>query len=131
MPSDRADMIRLLELELDFIEGGGYGKPAGKPTEDKPMFYHSPACINSWSVPGHGEDCHDDCVLLDAVPQGDREHKLPCHFIPLTESGETLQSLEGKADREQIEEAVKGWLRRTIEQLKTGAGAAGPEEVKY
>jgi hypothetical protein len=131
MASDKADMIRLLEAELDFIEGGGYGKPAGKPNEEKPIFHHSPACINSWSVPGHDAECHDDCVLLDAVPHGNRQESLPCHFIPLNEAGDTLESLEGKADQEQLEETVKEYLRNEIKRLREEGDVPGQPGVKY
>ena len=59
----RDRLIRLLEAELDFLEGGGHGAPAGQPNQQKPIFYHSPACINHWIVPNHKTECHDDCVL--------------------------------------------------------------------
>lgn len=130
MPT-KADLIRLLEAELDFIEGGGYGKPAGQPQEDKPIFFHSPICINSWHVPGHPDECHDDCVLLGAVPEQHRLAALPCHYIPLNAQGDTIKSLEETGDQERLEEAVKNWLRTTIERLKRGEDVLGVSEVKY
>jgi len=131
MSSSRADMIRLLEAELDYIEGGGYGKPAGKPSEERPIFYHSPSCINSWRVPDHGDECHEDCVLLDAVPPEHRKQALPCHHIPLNESGATVESLDGAVGQEELEERVKEWLRSTIKRLRNGEDVPGPPEVKY
>ena len=123
--------IRLLEAELDFLEGGGYGAPAGHPDQQKPIFYHSPACINHWLVPDHNTECHDDCVLLDAVPQAHRNEALPCHFIPLNESGETVRSLERKGGQERAEAVVRQWLKATIERLRAGEDVLGVSDVGY
>jgi hypothetical protein len=131
MASDKADLIRLLEAELDLIEGGGYGQPAGEATAERPMFYHSLVCINHWQVPDHDSECHDNCVLLDAVPGSHRNEKLPCHFIPLNAAGDTVQSLEQAGDRDQVQEQVKQWLRATIQRLKEGEKPLGAGEVEY
>ncbi len=130
MASEKENLIRLLEAELDLIEGGGYGQPAGEPAKERPMFDHSLVCINHWLVPGHESDCHDDCILLDAVPADSREQKLPCHFIRLNEAGDTVHSLEQKGDREHLEEEVKKWLRATIKRLKE-EDAQGLADVRY
>jgi hypothetical protein len=53
MPSNKSDLIRLLEAELDVIESGGYAPSTREPWKSKPMFYHSIACMNRWFVPGH------------------------------------------------------------------------------
>jgi hypothetical protein len=112
-----ADLVRLLEAELDFIEAGGYAPPAGRPEEAKPMFSHSLICIEHWLVPGRKPGCGDDCVLMEWVPaECKRDVSMPCHFIPLNDAGETAKSLEG--DPERLQEAVKNWLRETIERLK-------------
>jgi hypothetical protein len=117
MSSKRSDKIRLLEAELELMEGGGLGLPAGEPLAEHPVFYRSLVCINHWQVPGHGDECHDNCVLLDAVPEQYRDEKLPCHFIPLNSSGDTVQALEQGGDRERTQEEVKKWLRATIAAL--------------
>jgi hypothetical protein len=131
MPIDKADLIRLLEAELDVIEGGGYGLPAGQPNAERPMFEHSLVCINHWFVPGHKPECHDDCVLLEAVPEQHRTAGLPCHHIPLNAAGDTVESLERTGDRERLEREVKQWLRGTIERLKQQARAPDAQEAKY
>jgi hypothetical protein len=131
MSNENADLIRLLEAELDLIEGGGYGQPAGEPLAERPMFYHSLVCINHWEVPDHDSECHENCVLLDAVPGAHRHEKLPCHFIPLNASGDTVHSLEEcGGNREQVQEQVKKWLRATIQRLKKGE-SADTGDVKY
>jgi hypothetical protein len=116
MPS-KADMIRLLEAELDLIEGGGYGRPSGEPGKEKPMFKDSIVCINHWLVPGYGADC-DGCLLLDFVPGQHKEAAMPCHVIPLNGQGDTVKSLEARGDQARLEEAVKQWLRATIARLQ-------------
>lgn len=130
MADNKAELIKLLEAELDVIEAGGYGNPAGQPAQDKPMFYHSLACINHWLVPGHEPECHDDCVLMPWVPSTHKGEGLPCHFIPLNASGDTVMSLDQKGNRERVEEEVKNWLRGTIHRLKQEVAADVPE-VKY
>jgi hypothetical protein len=130
MASEKANLIRLLEAELDLIEGGGYGQPAGEAIKETPMFYHSLVCINHWLVPGHESECHDDCILLDAVPATCRTEKLPCHFIALNEAGDTVNSLEQKGDREHLETEVKKWLRATIQRLRQD-DVQGLADVKY
>jgi len=131
MANDKADLIRLLESELDFIESGGYSAPSREPNKTPPMFYHSLICINHWQVPDHESECHEDCVLMHTVPQQHQSAALPCHYIPLNEAGDTVQSLEAKGNRAQLEEAVKGWLRKTIERLKAGEDVLGVSDVKY
>jgi hypothetical protein len=127
-----ADLIRILEAELDLIEGGGYEAPSGHPEQQRPLFDHSVsmACINHWEVPGHDADCHEDCVLLAAVPEDRRGEKMPCHHIPLNPAGETVSSLEVTAGRERTREEVKRWLRATIEHLKQQTRATD-EDVRY
>jgi hypothetical protein len=131
MPAKHAELIRLLEAELDLIEGGGYARPAGQPGQEPPLFYHGIACINHWLVPGHEPECHDDCVLLFAVPTEHQNKDLPCHFIPLNEKGDTVHSLERRGDREQLEDAVKNWLRATIARLRNEEASPDPGNVPY
>ncbi len=131
MESGKADLIRLLEGELDFIEGGGYGRKAGDPGPDPPMFYHSIVCINHWLVPGHEHECHEDCILMDAVPEKFKSEGLPCHFIPLNAAGDTVKSLGATGDRERLEEAVKTWLKETIARLRAEENTPGAPDVKY
>ena len=119
MTTKKADLIRLLEAELDVVEGGGYGRSVHEPQVQPPMFKHSLACINHWEVPGHEAECHTDCVLMDFVPQEHKNEAIPCHFIQLNEHKDTAHSLE--ENQERMEEAVKQWLRATISRLKAEA----------
>ena len=131
MGAANLDLIRLLEAELDVLEAGGYASPAGQPSKEPQIFDRSLVCINHWFVPGHKPPCHDDCVLLQAVPETHRTAGLPCHFIPLNEAGDTVAKLEAEGDREKLEAEVKGWLRRTISRLKAGDNTLGVSDVRY
>lgn len=121
----RSELLRLLEAELDLIEGGGYGRPAGEPNRERPMFERSLVCIDHWFIPGHDSGCSEDCILMDFVPPAHRAERHPCHFILLNEAGDTVRSLEGNQDR--LEEEVKAWLRKTIARLKTEEDRPGPD----
>ncbi len=121
----RAELIRLLEAELDVIEGGGYGQPAGEPRRERPMFERSLVCIDHWFVPGVSAGCSEECALMDFVPAAHRRDRFPCHAIVLNEAGDTVRSLEG--DQERLEREVKSWLRRTIERLKREEDRPGPD----
>ena len=116
MANKKADLIRLLEAELDLVEGGGFAPPAGQPTQERATFRHSLACINHWLVPDREAECNEDCILMRWVPDSDRKQASPCQFIPLNEKGETVNSLQG--DQERTEVAVKQWLRATIDRLR-------------
>lgn len=114
--ASREDLVRLLEAELDLIEGGGYGQSPGQPNQERPMFYQSLACINHWMVPGATSECSDDCVLMQFVPEQHRHEAMPCHFIRLNAAGTTVRSLEG--NQELLEQTVKDWLKARIRELK-------------
>jgi hypothetical protein len=47
-----------------------------------------------------------------------RGEEVPCHHIPLSLSGKTIDELEWSEDQARLEEAVKGWLRTTIAKLE-------------
>ena len=131
MAAANHDLIRLLEAELDFLESGGYASPAGEPGKEPRIFDKSLVCINHWFVPGHDAECHEDCVLLQTVPEEHKAAGLPCHHIPLNSAGDTVAALEAAGDRERLQAEVKGWLRRTIERLKAGENTLGVSDVRY
>jgi hypothetical protein len=63
------------------------------------------------------------------VPERHKNESLPCHFIPLNPAGETVRSLEGNQER--LEEAVRKWLRDTIQRLRQEGLEPGAPEVRY
>lgn len=131
MAGKAADLIRLLEAELDFIEGGGYGRPAKVGAQQPSMFDRTLVCIDHWFVPGQSAGCSADCVLMDFVPESYRKEQSPCHFIVLNAAGDTVKSIEATGDQERLEREVKNWLRAAIKRLKEDKDASGLPEVKY
>jgi hypothetical protein len=57
-------------------------------------------------------------LLTDFVPREAREEAIPCHFIPLNQQGETVDSMERHSHQLEMEEAMKNWLRSTIARLE-------------
>ena len=79
------DRLRVLRNELQFLDRGGYRSPIQ--WRSARIFEDSPTCPKDrWSACPHG-----DCVLLDFVPEQSRHEAIPCRYIPLDESGETLR----------------------------------------
>jgi hypothetical protein len=65
-------------------------------------------------------------LLTDLVPPESRQEDIPCHFIPLNNLGETLDSLERHAHQLELEEALKSWLRLTIARLENERAQNAP-----
>ena len=57
-------------------------------------------------------------LLTDFVPSEAQQEQIPCHFIPLNNMGETVDSMERHAHQLELEEALKNWLRSTIARLE-------------
>jgi hypothetical protein len=116
MSTDDRDILKVLQAELDFINQGGYGRYVRTPWKAKSPFEDSLTCINY----AYLEKTHSctECHLIDFVPTQHREEKAPCHFIPLNESGETIDDLESKDNQQKLEEALKTWLRVKIKKIE-------------
>ncbi|MEK6302387.1 MAG: hypothetical protein AABO41_16880 [Acidobacteriota bacterium] len=116
MSTDNRDVLEVLKAELNFIEKGGYGKPAGEPWVSTSIFQDSPSCLNLGD-PTRSHSC-SECLLIDFVPPGDRGKAVPCHHIPLTEAGATVESIEATGDQQQLEGSSETWLRNTIARIE-------------
>jgi len=116
MSTDNRDVLEVLKAELNFIEKGGYGKPAGEPWVSTSIFQDSPSCLNLGD-PTRSHAC-SECLLIDFVPPGDRSEDVPCHHIPLNETGATVESIEQTADQQQLERGLETWLRTTIARIE-------------
>jgi hypothetical protein len=119
MDKDDRDILELLKGELDFIEKGGYGRSVRTPWLPTSTFQDSPSCL---CYPDHSHE--NSCVLMQFVPKQLQAETIPCHHIPLNENGETLETFELRGDRQAMEEAMKGWLRKRIEQIEEERAAA-------
>jgi hypothetical protein len=124
MSKDERDLIELLKTEFDFIEKGGYGRSVRTPWKETSPFRDSLTCVN-YALPERAHPC-SECHLIDFVPEAKRNERVPCHFIPLTESGETVEDLEGEGNQGRMEEALKQWMRRKIQQLEAEREKTSP-----
>lgn len=124
MSKDERDLLELLKMELDFVEKGGYGRSVRTPWKETSPFRDSLTCVN-YALPEKAHPC-DECHLIDFVPAEKRSELVPCHFIPLTDSGDTVEDLEIEGNQAKMEEALKQWMRRKIEELEAGRNNGGP-----
>ena len=116
MQGDRQNLVRILEAELVFLESGGYWS-VGLPSSRVPLIFEdSPTCLRHSSTQ-QASPC-SECILAQFVPTDRVSEKVPCRHIPLTEQGETLDSLYRSASQEEIESAVARWLRAKICELQ-------------
>lgn len=121
MRTDERDLLEVLKFELEFLEKGGYGLSPRAPWRPQFIFEDSPTCMN-YDSKEDPAPC-EECVLMQLVPEADRRNAIPCRFIPLDESGETLDSLYRSGNQHEIEEAMRGWLRATIDKLELNRDA--------
>ncbi len=116
MARDDRDILEVLKFELDFLEKGGYGRSVRTPWKPTSAFQDSVTCIN-FGDPHRSHPC-DECLLMQFVPEERRSENVPCHHIPLGESGETVDTLEAQERQQDLEEKVKHWLRATIRRIE-------------
>lgn len=120
MAKDDRDILEILKDELNFIEKGGYGRSVRTRWQPKSAFQDSLTCIN-YADPNHTHPCNE-CHLLDFVSSEHRGDEVPCHFIPLNETGETIEGLELEDNEAKLEREVRDWLRarnREIEEERS------------
>ena len=116
MSKDKRDILQVLQSELDFIEHGGYSRSVRIPWRAKSAFQDSRTCLNY----AYLEKVHpcSECQLIDYVPGDKQAEQVPCHFIPLAESGTTIDDLESETSRHQLERVLKSWLQAQITVIK-------------
>lgn len=115
MVYDDRDIVEVLREELAFLGGGGY-RGSVRPWQGKSIFQDSVTCLN-YGYPYRAHPCNE-CQMLDFVAPEHRKEWIPCHFIPLNELGETIDSLEQHDDTNKLEQAVKGWLQSSIDVIE-------------
>jgi hypothetical protein len=116
MTKDNRDLLDVLKAELNFLEKGGYRNTARVPWRPQFIFQDSPTCLN-FDPTQPPRPCAD-CILIQLVPEDSRSKKIPCRYIPLTERGETIESFYHTGTEEELEAAMRRWLRTTIERLE-------------
>jgi hypothetical protein len=116
MAKDDRDILDVLKFELSFLENGGYGRSVRTPWKGTSIFQDSITCIN-FGDPERSRPC-DECLLIDFVPIDQQSSNVPCHHIPITDRGETIEFIEQGKSREEVVEAVRDWLRKIIHQIE-------------
>jgi hypothetical protein len=113
MLSNNQDLAKVLETELCFLENRGYRNPdIWRPQF---IFLDSPTCVHP-AGSGRPDAC-TDCPLIGFVPEARRSAPVPCHHIPLTKQGFTVDSLSRWGTHEELENALRGWLTQKLEAL--------------
>jgi hypothetical protein len=115
MSKDERDILELLKTELDFIEKGGYGRSVKTPWRPTSSFRDSLTCVN-YALPEKAHPC-TECHLIEFVPRDKQSEEVPCHFIPLNSTGDTVETLEGSEGK--LEEALKEWMRERIREIES------------
>ncbi len=128
MLRDDRDPIEVLKFELDFIEKRGYGRSARTPRLPTSVFQDSMTCLN-FGDPLRTHPCQA-CLLMRFVPPERRSEDVPCHCIPLNEAQETIETLSGRDGQGSLEEAVRSWLKKTIERLEGEKGANAAKKIR-
>lgn len=116
MSNDKRDVLEVLRFELNFLEQGGYGRSVRTPWKPTSIFQDSLSCIN-FNDPERPRAC-SECLLNDFVPRACQDESVPCHHIPLTPNGETIDALERTGNQAEMEEALRNWLRATIQRIE-------------
>ncbi|MFB3915949.1 MAG: hypothetical protein ACE14M_04430 [Terriglobales bacterium] len=116
MPTDDRDILEVLRFELNFLEQGGYGRSVRTPWKPTSIFQDSLTCLN-FNDPSRLHPC-DECLLYDFVPAQYRNENVPCHHIPLNESGQTVETLDRGYNEQAVQEQVIEWLRKTIARIE-------------
>ncbi len=118
MPTDKElkDLIEQLRLERSVLQDGGYGRSVHTPQTPTSLFRDSITCLNfGEAIRKH--PC-SECLLWQWVPEEHRDEDIPCHHIPLTDSGQNIETLDTEGNRDKAEEALLGWLNKTIQELE-------------
>jgi hypothetical protein len=123
MSTDKRDILEALKFELAFLEQGGYGRSVHTPKTPTRIFQDSLSCIN-FCEPMRPHPCNE-CFLTDFVPEKAQSEDVPCHHIPLNAQGDTVDTLQ--EDQLRMEEALRLWLRATIQRLEQERAAADPK----
>ncbi len=115
MPQDLRDVLQTLRYELNYLEQGGFDRDRTWLGTESP-FLGSFACIN-FGDPVQAHACRE-CLLHQFVPEGKQNEEIPCHYIRLSASGETIAELIEKKDPRRLVIALEHWLRTTIARLE-------------
>jgi hypothetical protein len=116
MSKDNRDLLAVLKAELALVEKGGYRLTSRAAWRPQFIFQDSPTCLNF--DPSKPPQPCSDCVIMQVIPPERRKKNIPCRYIPLNEQGETIDSFYRYGTRDELEAALRRWLRSTIDRLE-------------
>lgn len=116
MIDGKNDVLSTLKKELAFVELGGYRSPQQAAWRPQFIFQDSPTCPNHRNL--EEPVACTQCVLIEFVPRECQKERFPCRFIPLDESGQTLDHLYRTGTEEETHAIVANWLTNTIARLE-------------
>ena len=123
MPDSRS--LHVVRCELLFLNSGGYGRPFRSEWRPTLIFRDSPICLN-FDSSAPVQPC-ERCSFFQFIPETKRNCRIPCHFIPLNERGETIDLMYQTGTQGKLDIAVREWLEATIKKLereeKSNAGS--------
>jgi hypothetical protein len=122
MVLNRQAVLNALRAELAFLKSGGYRNPSRAAWRPQFIFEDSPTCLNR-ILTRPRKPC-SECALAGFILQGFATRRSPCRYIPLNESGDTIDSFYRTGAREELESAVEEWLKATIRRVER-------EEAEY
>lgn len=128
MENDKQTVLAVLRAELEFVEKGGYRPTVRAAWRPHFIFQDSPTCLNFDPLRPR-KPCRD-CALADYIPEGVRSRKEPCRFIPLSQLGETIDSLYRTGTQDELEFAVANWLKAKITELERQEAAKSAGEIE-
>lgn len=120
---DPRELVEVLKAELAFLELGGYRGGPRHPWRPNFVFEDSPTCINFKNEAGP-LPC-SECRLLSFVPEDKKAARFPCRHIPLTQLGETVSAFYEWGTEQELETALRSWLRKTIRELEQETQSRG------
>jgi hypothetical protein len=115
MRRDDAEILKMFQFELRFLEDGGYGRSPRAPWRASYVFEDSATCLN-FDDAARPHPCAE-CPLMEFVPPQFRGESAPCRFIAITEVGETIDHFYQSGTQMELEEALACWLRKQIERI--------------
>lgn len=127
MAGDGRNLTCLLKDELRFIELGGYDSSNRGVWHPRSIFRDSLTCINH-GLETRSHSC-SDCHLFHFVDTEHRSKDVPCHFIWLTESGETIADLQSADSMSRLKREVKRWLRWKIDEIELEQSEVAPAQL--
>jgi hypothetical protein len=116
MANTKSNLVKVLERELHFMDVAGYRDP--DMWRPQFIFVDSPTCIHP-AGSGRPDACKE-CPLIGFVPNARLSAPVPCHHIPLTQEGFTVDSLSRWGTNGELENALRGWLTGKIDALTGG-----------